>query len=292
MVRQGQTALNAAATIGELLAWGSAELQCCSDSPRLDADLLMSQALDVTRSFLFAHAGDELDDAALDRYRSLVAARASGKPLAYIVGEKEFWSMVLTVTPAVLVPRPDTEVLVEHVLRKIPLDSQCGVLDLGTGSGAIALAIAKERPACRIIATDSSTDALAVARDNANRHSLGSIEFRHGDWCEPVLNEEFDVIVTNPPYVAENDPHLENLQFEPNDALVSGTDGMTAIRMIVTQAREIARNETALFIEHGADQAKVVSQKLRDAGWCDVESAIDLAGNDRMSTATWKSAET
>lgn len=256
-----------------------------SDSPRLDAELLLARALDVPRSYLFAHPEDELDTAALGRFLTTIESRTQGAPLAYITGQKEFWSMNLMVTCDTLVPRPETEVLVDQVLLRIPPGDVMKMLDLGTGSGAIALAIAKERPVCDVTATDFSAAALAVAAENARQHSLPNIEFLLGDWLEPVAGQMFDIIATNPPYVPSEDPDLERLKQEPLAALASGPDGLDAIRRIAVDALLVIKPGGSLLIEHGDEQHAAVAQILREAGWKDTGVTNDLAGIPRVTSA-------
>ena len=256
-----------------------------SESPRLDAELLLARALDVPRSYLFAHPEDELDSAAVKRFSTTIESRTKGAPLAYITGEKEFWSMTLMVTRDTLVPRPETETLVDQVLVRIPKREAMQVLDLGTGSGAIALAIAKERPICDVTATDFSAAALAVAKENARQHSLPNIEFLLGDWLEPVAGQMFDVIATNPPYVPSEDPDLERLQHEPLTALASGADGLDAIRRIAVDAMSVIKPGGSLLIEHGDEQHGAVAEILQKAGWKEIGVTNDLAGIPRVTTA-------
>jgi release factor glutamine methyltransferase len=256
-----------------------------SDSPRLDAELLLARALDVPRSYLFAHPEDEMDAAACERFSATIKNRASGAPLAYITGEKEFWSMNLIVTRDTLVPRPETEILVDQALQRIPRDSALRVLDVGTGSGAIALAVAKERPNCEIVATDISAAALAVAKENARQHSLPNIEFLRGDWLEPVAGQLFDIIATNPPYVPSGDKDLERLKHEPLAALASGADGLDAIRRIAVEALAVIKPGGSLLIEHGDKQHAAVAEILAVAGWSTIGVTNDLAGIPRVTTA-------
>ena len=282
MVREGIAALNEFLSIADALAESVESLQAVSESPRLDAELLLARAIDVPRSYLIAHPEDTLDPSAIARFRNAVADRRQGKPMAYITGEKEFWSMSLMMSPATLIPRPDTETLVEHALGYIPRRAEFRVLDLGTGSGAIALAIAKERPLCDVVATDISADALAVARENARQLDLANVTFHQGDWVEPVHGERFDVIVSNPPYVRADDPALEALTFEPTSALVSGKDGLDDIRRIAADAMIVIEPDGCLLVEHGADQGEAVSLVFESAGWQEVRVIRDLAGNDRV----------
>lgn len=285
MVREGWTPLNEFETIADAVSQATNALSPVSDSPRLDAELLLARAIDVPRSYLIAHPEDSLDPAAQARFRAAVAGRESGLPMAYVTGEKEFWSMRLMVTPATLVPRPETELLVEHAIGRVSRRSACSVLDLGTGSGAIALAVAKERPLADVVATDISDEALAVARENARQHDLANVSFLAGDWTDPVGDRRFDVVVSNPPYVREGDPALADLGHEPRQALVSGEDGLDAVRRIAAEARSITKAGGSLLIEHGAAQADAVAAILDAEGWLDLQSIRDLAGLPRLCAA-------
>jgi len=270
-------------SIADAIAKGSEALDSVSDSPRLDAELLLMRAIDVPRSYLIAHPEDRLDMAAWQRYSRAIDERREGKPLAYITGEKEFWSLPLMVSPATLVPRPDTELLVEQALGFVSRREATRVLDLGTGSGAVALAIAKDRPLADVTATDLHDDALAVAKENAGQFDIANVTFEQGDWLEPVRDREFDVIVSNPPYVRADDPALEALSFEPKNALVAGADGLDAIRRIAVDAVDVIVQGGWLLVEHGADQGAAVAGIFRDAGWQDVRTVQDLAGLDRVT---------
>lgn len=286
MVREGRISLNEFLKIDQALAEATLQLQPISESPRLDAELLLARALDVQRSYLFAHPEEEMDPAAAARFAATIAKRIDGMPMAYIVGEKEFWSMTLLVSPATLVPRPETETLVDQAMICIPRKSAMQVIDLGTGSGAIALAIARERPACDVMATDLSEEALAVARENARRLNLPNIEFRQGAWIEPVADLVFDIVVSNPPYIAKDDRHLESLNYEPRQALESGVDGLDAIRQIAISASAVTKANGKLLLEHGSQQADAVSAILTAAGWADIRTVNDLAGLPRVTVAT------
>lgn len=285
MVRDGLGRLNGYLRIDAALRQATERLSAVSESPRLDAELLLSRALDVQRSYLFAHPDDEMDADAAARFEAQVARRADGMPLAYLTGIREFWSMPLVVTKDVLVPRPETELLVEQALSRLPKRSTACILDLGTGSGAIALAIAKERPSCAIVATDIDSNAIAVARENARRQSVPNIEFLVGPWTEPVASRRFDLVVSNPPYVAADDPALWNLRHEPRHALVSGDDGLDAIRHIANAAGAILYAGGDLLLEHGHDQHGAVGEILAAAGWQQIEACRDLAGHERITIA-------
>lgn len=275
--------MNGYLRLDEALNNAVAVLGATSDSPRLDAELLLARALDVSRSYLFAHADDEMDPAAVERFMQNVARRADGVPIAYITGEKEFWSMQLQVGPDTLVPRPETEILVDRALQYIPSAVPTRVLDLGTGSGAIALAIAKERPLCVVVATDANESTLAVARHNARQLSVPNITFLEGSWFQPLTGQRFDVIVSNPPYVAANDDCLNELRHEPQQALVSGADGLDDIRHISATAPAYIVRNGVLLMEHGAAQAAAVAAIMHADGWTDVLLAKDFGGLPRVS---------
>jgi len=277
--------LNEFLRIDKALGDATAALRRVSDSPRLDAELLLATALDVPRSYLFAHADEEIDASAVERFHGTLEKRVDGVPLAYITGEKEFWSMMLMVSPATLVPRPETETLVDQALMRIPQGEQLRILDLGTGSGAIALAIAKERPLCELVATDLSGDALAVAELNARQHSIPNIEFLQGSWMEPVAEQLFDIVVSNPPYIADDDQVLDSLRHEPRGALAAGTDGLEAIRVVAAEAISVLGPGGTLLIEHGADQEDGVKRILSANGWTDIVLVKDLNMLPRMTSA-------
>jgi release factor glutamine methyltransferase len=256
-----------------------------TDAPRLEAELLLARAIDMPRSFLFAHPEDELDADSLQRLGDTVARRVAGEPMAYITGIKEFWSMELAVSPATLVPRPETELLVDVALRDIPRKAEWQVLDLGTGSGAVALAIGRERPSCFITATDISADALAAARENANRNNIGNVEFLHGDWLGPVAERRFEVIVSNPPYVRDDDEALGKLQAEPMLALKAGAQGLDAIEILARGCPAIIVSGGLLVIEHGADQEAAVAELLKAHGWANIRCYKDYSGLPRVTSA-------
>jgi len=279
-------------SISSALDDATARLGEVSESARLDAELLLARAIDMPRSFLFAHPEDALDDAALERLERTLQRRLAGEPMAYITGIKEFWSMELIVSPATLVPRPETELLVDVALRDIPRNAEWQVLDLGTGSGAIALAIARERQLCQVTAVDISTDALAVARENANQLTISNAEFLEGDWTAPVVNQKFKVIVSNPPYVASGDSALGALQAEPALALAAGEDGLDSISKIARDCCEIITDSGLLVLEHGADQRDKVAEILLSYGWQHIQCYDDFSGLPRVSSAHYPTSET
>ncbi len=251
----------------------------------IDAQVLLAHVLGRDRAWLVAHRDDPLarDDAGA--FFSLAKRRRDGEPVAHLTGVREFWGLALSVTPDVLIPRPETETVVEIALARLPDDRPLRVLDLGTGSGAIALAIARERPRARVVATDVVAPALTLARSNAKRLAIANVEFVRSDWYAQVAPEaRFDAIVSNPPYVAAHDPHLAegDLRFEPRSALVSGTSGLDALRVIVAGARERLVPGGALVVEHGYDQSERVRTLFAAAGLADVTTARDLAGIERV----------
>lgn len=256
-----------------------------SESPRLDAEILLCRTIDMPRSYLFAHPEDELDPLTAERFASVLERRIGGEPMAYIMGTREFWSHELLVSPATLVPRPETELLVELALREIPRKAEWQILDLGTGSGAIAIAIAGERRMCQVTAVDISPDALAVARENVRMLALGNVELELGSWTEPLRDRRFKVIVSNPPYVRSDDEALLKLQHEPQAALAAGTDGLDAIRVLAAECGAILADEGVLLIEHGAEQPVAVAELLEQHGWTDICCHNDLAGLPRVTVA-------
>ena len=267
------------------IADATERLSRVSESPRLDAEILLCRSIDMPRSYLFAHPEDELDELAAARFGAIVERRMSGEPMAYITGTKEFWSHELLVSPATLVPRPETELLVDLALREIPRKAQWQVLDLGTGSGAIAIAIAGERKMCEVTAVDISDAALAVARENVRALALGNVALKAGNWTEPVREQRFDVIVSNPPYVRSDDAALLALRHEPQAALAAGEDGLDAIRVLAGDCLSILRESGLLLIEHGAEQQAAVADLLAQHGWTDICCHNDLAGLPRVTAA-------
>lgn len=279
-------------SIEKALNDATTRLRAVSESARLDAELLVARSIDMPRSYLFAHPEDTLDAAALDRLGQTLGRRLAGEPMAYITGSKEFWSMELIVSPATLVPRPETELLVDIALRDIPRKAGWPVLDLGTGSGAIALALARERQLCSVTAVDVSQDALAVARENANRLMLSNVEFLAGDWTKPVAGRTFKVIVSNPPYVASGDKALEQLRAEPLAALAAGADGLDSIRILARDCAAIIDDDGVLLLEHGAGQRNQVAEILLSCGWQHIQCYDDYSGHPRVSRAIYSSSET
>jgi release factor glutamine methyltransferase len=257
----------------------------------VDAQWLMAHALGKPRTWLYAHGDTAPDRATCERFAAWVERRAAGEPVAYLTGRRGFWTFELQVTPDTLIPRPETELLVELALARLPRDQDTHVADLGTGSGAIALALALARPRARVVATDASEAALAVARANAGSLAVRNLQFAQGDWCQPLGAARFDLIASNPPYIASADAHLHagDLRFEPAAALASGVDGLDAIRALVDGAPGHLQGDGWLLLEHGFEQGDAVRALLRGAGFDEVETHRDLEARDRVSSGRWPS---
>jgi release factor glutamine methyltransferase len=277
-------------TIKQALSSASAEINQLPDvSAKLEAEILLAYVLKKPRSFLHTWPERSLESSFLDQYQTLVQRRCQGEPIAYITGQREFWGLSLTVSPATLIPRPETERLVEIALEKIPTDESCLIADLGTGSGALAFALASERPLCQIIGTDISAAALAVAKENGQRLNLTNVSFIQGRWFEPLKDRQFDLVVANPPYVASNDPHLQegDLRFEPRQALSAGPDGLEAIREIIASAKTHLKPGAWLMLEHGYDQGDSVITLFEENGFSHVFCHRDYAARERATEGQW-----
>lgn len=262
-----------------------AALNLDSASARIEVQSLLQAVLQVNRAYLLTHPEQSLDADQQQRYLALFERRQGGVPVAYLLGEREFYGLTFKVSPATLIPRPETELLVELALQYIPRQGTCRVLDLGTGSGAIALSIAVARPDAEVVAVDASAAALQVAQLNAQRLNLGNVRMLQSDWFFALYGERFDMIVSNPPYISAGDAHLAqgDVRFEPRAALVSGTDGLDDIRRICTQAKDHLRPKGWLMFEHGHDQAARVRALLQQSGLKEIFSARDLSGIERVS---------
>lgn len=273
--------------ISTALHWAIERLAPVHDTARLDAEVLLAFALDRPRSYLHTWPEHELDRDARSRFRDLVERRYAGEPVAYITGWREFWSLNLAVTRDTLIPRPETELLVELALRVVTEGRPMRIADIGTGTGAIALAIASERPQSTVVATDISAAALQVARGNALRLGIRNVEFREGDLCEPLYGETFDILVSNPPYVRNIDPHLArgDVQFEPWGALAAGPGGLDVINRLASCVRDHLAEGGWLLLEHGYDQAREIRQSLSHSGYNEITSHRDGAGHERAISA-------
>jgi release factor glutamine methyltransferase len=252
---------------------------------RLEAQLLLQNVLNVDRAWLIAHEQDALQADLQAQYQALLLRRLGGEPIAYILGRREFYGLDLEVTVATLIPRPDTETLVEAALAKIPVNKNIEVLDLGTGSGAIALAIAKHRQNAVVTAVDASEEALAVAQNNASRLAIANAHFLLSNWFSALDQQRFDVIVSNPPYIELNDVHLTqgDLRFEPLTALASGQDGLDDIRSIISDSLLHLKPQGWLMLEHGYKQAQAVRGLMAENGLVAIDTLQDLGGNDRVT---------
>ncbi|MBV6848296.1 peptide chain release factor N(5)-glutamine methyltransferase [Xanthomonas euvesicatoria] len=256
---------------------------------RGDAEALLLHALGRDRAWLFMHGRDAVPLSVVQAFDALVQRREAGEPVAYLTGSRGFWTLDLAVSPATLIPRADTEVLVELALERLDTVPGRRVADLGTGSGAIALAISSERPQAQVIATDASAAALAMARRNADSHGLRNVDCRQGSWFAPLAGEAFDLIASNPPYIAAHDPHLQqgDLRYEPASALASGSDGLDDIRLIVADAPTHLLPGGWLLLEHGWDQGAAVAELLAARGFAAVATHQDLERRDRVTLGRW-----
>ena len=277
-------------TIEHCLARAAIVLQNTSDSPRLDAEVLLSTLLKRSRAYLYAY-GDSVLDAAIDAaFFQQIARRKSGEPVAHITGSREFWSLPLLVNSSTLIPRPDTELLVEKALALCQKE-QARVIDLGTGTGAIALALAKEKPAWRIDAVDRQSNAVQLAQKNAETLELKNVRIYESDWFSAVpVDRRFDLIISNPPYIANDDPHLleGDVRFEPYSALVAADDGYADLFLIAREARNFLCDRGVLLLEHGFAQGEKLRAYLQQCGYGSVQTEHDYGGNERVTWAVWR----
>ena len=253
-----------------------------SSSACLDAELLVAHTVGHERTWLWAHSDRLLTVEQQHALWLKAKRRLAGEPMAYILGRQAFWSLCLEVTPAVLIPRPETELLVEWVLARFSKEQSLDIVDLGTGSGAIALALAEERPHWQIEATDLSAEALTIARRNADIYTYRNLHFYQSDWCRGLQRSHYDVIISNPPYIQESDAHLKDLRYEPTSALVGGESGLVALEKIVSHAYGHLNPSGYLVLEHGYDQAPALELLMKETGYVSVEDYVDLAGHPRM----------
>ncbi len=263
----------------------SAIKQLNNEEASLEAQIFLQHTLNVNHAWLIAHADDEINVKDHHVFQALLQRRLRGEPIAYILGEREFYGLTLKTTPDTLIPRPDTETLVDAALEKIAATSKASMLDLGTGSGAIALAIAKHRPQTQVTAVDFSKGALTVAKENAESLNLSNVSFEQSNWYDALQNQTFDLIVSNPPYIEDNDPHLRqgDLRFEPSSALASGSDGLDDIRHIVAHAARHLNPDGWLLLEHGYNQSENVASLLKRAEFKQIQHVKDLAGIHRVT---------
>lgn len=271
--------------IKQTLDQAASELNAlATNNAQLEARLLLSLTLNKSMSWLYAWPEKRLDENQQHKFRELVSKRLRGIPIAYLTGEREFWSLPLKVTPDTLIPRPETELLVELALAMGATNCHC--LDLGTGSGAIAIALATEHPYWQILATDQSLKALNIAQENANTFNANNIEWQHGSWFAAIPeNRQFDLIISNPPYIEENDHHLKegDVRFEPSSALVAGKNGLDDIKIIIETASDYLKNQGVLMLEHGYQQAPAIQALFAENGFSGISTKKDLADQDRVT---------
>lgn len=265
-------------------------LKLITDQPMLEAELLLAWVIKKDRSYLSAHPEKKIAENEIKIFNSLVRRRVNKEPLAYILGKKEFWSLNFKVTKDTLIPREETEILVETTLKLFANQNELSLLDLGTGSGAIAIAIAKEKPQWKIFATDISKEALEVAQYNANKHGLSNIHFYQGDWFCALPKVKFDVILSNPPYLSEDDWHAygANLCFEPQSALFAGNNGYKEIDSIVFSAQKYLTSRGTLIIEQGFSQGAQVKTFFLKSGFSNIQSVKDLSGHERVTLGQYQ----
>lgn len=282
--------INDRGTIKNALAWALDVLKKEPAEAHLEAEILLAYVVNKNRAYLFSYPEKELTLEQKTRYQQLISQRVEGVPIAYLTQEREFWSLSLTVNEHTLIPRHETELIVELALTLLSATKPLTILDLGTGSGAIALALAKERPLWHIAAVDKSKEALAVAQANAHQLQLKNVTFYHSHWFTSLPNKHYDAIIANPPYIAEHDPHLKigDVRFEPISALVSPEQGLADLRHIITHSKDYLVPKGLLLLEHGYDQKNSVEAILNKLGYCTVQSWQDITGHDRVSGG-WRS---
>ncbi|NUW62857.1 peptide chain release factor N(5)-glutamine methyltransferase [Cronobacter sakazakii] len=263
-----------------------------SESPRRDAEILLAFVTGRTRTFILAFGETALTDDELTRLDALLARRAAGEPVAYLIGQREFWSLPLEVSPATLIPRPDTECLVEQALARLPA-TPCRILDLGTGTGAIALALASERPDCHVTALDVIPEAVALAKRNAQRLGIDNVTILQSHWFSALTDVRFSLIVSNPPYIDGDDPHLSqgDVRFEPKSALVADDAGLADLETLVTEARRFLEDNGWLMLEHGWQQGEAVRELFTRAGYQAVETCRDYGGNERLTLGHYRDTQ-
>ncbi|EMN4128884.1 MULTISPECIES: peptide chain release factor N(5)-glutamine methyltransferase [Providencia] len=262
-----------------------------SDSAKRDAEILLQHITGQSRSFIFAFAETTLTPEEYQALEALLSRREQGEPIAYIIGEREFWSLPLFVSPATLIPRPDTECLVEQALSRLPPQS-CRILDLGTGTGAIALALASERLDSSVVGVDFNPEAVSLAQRNQQRLAIDNVQFLQSNWFSSLSSQHFDMIVSNPPYIDENDLHLQqgDVRFEPLTALVADNQGLADLDHIVSKSREYLSQQGWLLVEHGWQQGVAVRELFKQYGYSNIETCQDYGGRDRITLGQWNKA--
>jgi release factor glutamine methyltransferase len=276
---------NPVRTLSNVLKHAYQQLDTHSDSAKFDAELLLTKVLNKDRSYLYTWPENVLSTEQQQTFEQLIQARIQGQAVAYLVGEQAFWTLNLKVTPDTLIPRPETELLIETALEHYATQASLSILDLGTGSGAIALALASEFPHSQVLAVDISPAALKVAQHNAQTHQLDNVEFLHSSWFSQIPAQQFDLIISNPPYIESEDPHLQqgDLRYEPQIALASGIDGYDAIQEIIQNSPTYLKPQAHLMLEHGYQQAATTRHYLSQANFEDIQSLKDLAQHERIT---------
>lgn len=276
-------------SIQTLLSRSVTRLSKTSDTAHLDAEVLLCHCLDKNRSYLRAWPEHQPSETQSQQFWTLIDQRCQGEPIAYLTGKREFWSRTFTVTPDVLIPRPDSELLIELSLKLIAKNQACKIIDLGTGSGVLAITLAAERPLATVIASDISNAALNIAKKNAEQLTISNLSFVASHWFDSVPDNEFDLVISNPPYIATDDPHLQqgDLRFEPSSALISDEQGLKDIRLLAEQARKHLKANGQLMIEHGYSQQTQVQAILKLLNYRQIQTHTDLSGNPRVTLGIW-----
>lgn len=279
-------------SIQTLLSRSVTRLSKTSDTPHLDAEVLLSHCLSKNRSYLRAWPEHQPSVTQSQQFWGLIDQRCQGQPIAYLIGRREFWSRTFTVTPDVLIPRPDSELLIELSLQLLPSHQACNIIDLGTGSGILAITLAAELPLARVMASDISSAALNIAKINAKQLAISNLSFVISHWFDNVSDTQFDLVISNPPYIAADDPHLQqgDVRFEPTSALISTEEGLKDIRLLAEQARYHLKPNGHLMIEHGYSQQTQVQTILKSLNYRRIQTHTDLSGNPRVTSGLWNPA--
>lgn len=275
--------------IQSLLSWANEQLRSSSDTAMLDTEVLLCHCLNKNRSFLRAWPEHSPNQLQIQQFKTLIQERQRGLPIAYLTGQKEFWSRNFTVSPDVLIPRPDSELLIELSLSFLPKNQPCKIIDLGTGSGILALTLAAERPKFDVLATDISHAALRIAQLNAKQMQIDNVRWLQSSWFEQVTEIDFDLIVSNPPYIEANDPHLQqgDVRFEPKTALISAENGLQDIHILADKSREHLKHQGHLLVEHGYNQQHAVQAIFKQFNYSQITTHPDLSGNPRVTSGVW-----